>query len=47
MCFFNIGKNRDRSVAVAVDSQFVFENSNYFCNFTIAGENTWCKGFVN
>ena len=47
MCYFNIGKNRDRSGAVVTDSQLIFENSSYFCNFTIAGENTSWKGFVN
>ena len=30
--FSSIGKKRDRSVVAVIESRFVFENWNYFCN---------------
>lgn len=40
--FFSIIVNTGyRSVVVVIESRFIFENWNYFRNFTNARENTW------
>ena len=46
--FFSIIVNTGyRSVVVVIEYRFVFENWNYFRNFTNARESTWCKKFAD